>query len=239
MPTARQMRAKAMRNMYLGPKRKSTARKALAIAKQNKKFINKTIENKQINYDNIELDVDSGGVVDNSFLKVAQGTKDGDAQSSTARVGNSVTLMRQQYCFSINGLNPDTLLHDRWNQFRIIIAEPLDGNQALTLADILQYPVYADSGPLVFSSPYTTKTATNRRYKIHYDRNFELNATAKGAVRVLKKIVKWGKTGKVVSFDGAAVAPTDHNMSILFISDSGTLPHPTVSYSVRSTYKDA
>lgn len=220
-------------------KGRSTASKALALAKENKKMINKTIENKQINYDNIELAVSSAGVVDNSFLKVVQGTGDGDAQSSAARIGNQVTLMRQQYCFSLDGLNPDTLLHDRWNQFRIIIAEPLDGNQALTLADILQYPVYANSGPLVFSSPYTTKTSTNRRYKIHYDRSFELNATAKGATRFLKKVVKWGKTGKVVNFDGNTASPTDHNMSVLFISDSGTLPHPTVSYSVRSTYKDA
>jgi len=180
-------------------KGRSTASKALALAKQNKKMINKTIENKQINYDNIELAVSSAGVVDNSFLQVKQGAADGDAQSSLARIGN----------------------------------------QALTLADILQYPSYATSGVLVFGGPYTTKTSTNRRYKIHYDRSFELNATAKGATRVLKKVVKWGKTGKVVNFDGNAAAPTDHNMSILFISDSGTLPHPTVSYSVRSTYKDA
>lgn len=220
-------------------KQKSVASKALALAKENKKMINKTIENKQINYDNVDLAVSSAGVVDNSFLKVTQGAGDGDAQSSTARIGNSVTLMRQQYCFSLDGLNPDTLLHDRWNHFRIIIAEPLDGNQALTLADVLQYPVYADSGTLVFSSPYTTKTSTNRRYKIHYDRSFELNATAKGATRTIRKLVKWGKTGKVVNFDGNSASPTDHNMSILFISDSGTLPHPNVSYSVRSTYKDA
>jgi len=235
------MRARALANMSFGPrKKKSTAKKALAIAKQNKKFIQKTLENKQINYDNKNLAISSSGVVDNSFLQVVQGAGDGTTQGGAARIGNSVTLMRQQYTFSIDGLNPDTVLNDRWNQFRLIIAEPLDGNQALTLADILQYPSYGTSGVLVFSSPYTTKTATNRRYKIHYDRNFELNATAKGATRVLKKVCKWGKTGKVVNFNGNVSAlPTDHNMSILFISDSGAVPHPTVSYSVRSTYKDA
>ncbi len=95
---------------------------------------------------------------------------------------------------------------------------------------------------MVFTSSYTTRTATNRRYKIHYDKRFELNATAGGATRSIKHDVKW-KNGKLVEFSdfgGSSIGvPTNHNMSIIFISDSGVAPHPKAYYSVRSTYKDA
>ncbi|AXH76741.1 MAG: putative capsid protein [Cressdnaviricota sp.] len=200
----------------------------------------KTMENKQINYSNSNLAISSSGVNDNQFLQVRVGPDDGALQGDNARIGNSLTLYRQQYRFNFVGLNPDDLTGDRWNQVRVIVAEALDGNQALLLADILQYPSYFTSNNLVFTSPYTTKTATNRRYKIHMDKTFELNANAKGATRVIKHDVKW-KSGKVIEFDGPGTeqVPTNHNMSILFISDSGSVQHPSCSYSVRSTYKDA
>ena len=203
-------------------------------------LVYKTIENKQVNYNNVNLNITSSGVVDNAFLLVKVGPDDGSATGDTARIGNSITLMRQQYRMSFVGINPDTVLNDRWNQVRCIIAEPLDGNQPLVLSDILEFSNYSLYGSLVFTSSYTTKTATNRRYKIHMDKSFELNATAKGATKIIKEDVKW-KGGKEVEFSGPGTeqVPTNHNMSLLFISDSGSPLHPQVSYSVRSTYKDS
>ena len=220
-------------------------RKKRTDAKQNKRLkslenmVYKTLENKQINYNN-SLQVSSTPIVDNQFLQVRVGPDDGTTRGDTARIGNSITLYRQQYRFSFEGLNPDTVLNDRWNQVRCIIAEPLDGNQPLILSDLLQYASYAIYGPLVFASPYTTKTNTNRRYKIHMDKSFELNATAKGGTKVIKHDVKW-KKGKVVEFAGPGTEqiPTNHNMTCVFISDSGAALHPSVYFSVRSTYKDA
>lgn len=221
-------------------KKRSKDKKQDTRIKELESFVYKTIENKQVNYSNTNLNISSSSVVDNAFLLVKVGPDDGSAAGDTARIGNSITLMRQQYRMSFNGLNPDTVLNDRWNQIRCIIAEPLDGNQSLVLSDLLQYSNYSLHGAGVFASPYTTKTATNRRYKIHMDRTFELNATAKGATRIIKHDVKW-KGGKVVEFAGPGTeqVPTNHNMSLLFISDSGSALHPQVSYSVRSTYKDA
>ncbi len=220
-------------------------RKKRTDAKQNKRIkslenmVYKTIENKQVNYNN-NLLITSTPIVDNQFLQVRVGPDDGTTRGDTARIGNSITLYRQQYRFSFNGLNPDTVLNDRWNQVRCIIAEPLDGNQPLVLSDLLQYSNYGVYGALVFASPYTTKTNTNRRYKIYMDKAFELNATAKGGTRIIKHDVKW-KNGKVVEFTGPGTEqiPTNHNMTVVFISDSGSALHPAVSFSVRSTYKDA
>ena len=50
------------------------ANKALAIAKQNKKMINKTIENKQDEYKNTNLSVSTSGVRDGAFCNIAQGS---------------------------------------------------------------------------------------------------------------------------------------------------------------------
>ena len=223
------------------PKRKFKKR---TDAKQNERIkslesmVYKTLENKQINYQN-NVNITSTPLVDNQFLQVQVGPEDGVLKGDPARIGNSITLYRQQYRFNFLGLNLDTA-GDRWNQVRCIIAEPLDGNQPLLLSDLLQFPTYATYGGLVFASPYTTKTNTNRRYKIHMDKSFELNATAKGATRVIKHDVKW-KKGKVIEFSGpgSEQVPTNHNMTIVFISDSGSLLHPSCAYSVRSTYKDA
>lgn len=199
-------------------------------------FVYKTIENKQVNYSNTEVDISSSGLNDNAFLKVKVGPDDGALKGDQARIGNSLTLMRQQYRMTFKGLNATI---EGWNQMRVIIAEPMDGNQPLLLSDVLEYPDISASAELVFVSPYTTKTATNRRYKIHLDKTFTLNQY-QNIIKDIKHDVRW-KGGKLVEFAGPGTedTPTNHNMSILFVSDSQATPHPQVSYSVRSTYKDA
>lgn len=221
---------------YKGKKDKSQDKRI----KQLESMVYKTIENKQVNYKNLALAVTSTPVADNSFLQVRTGAEDGSQTGDNARIGNTITLMKQQYRINLVGLNSNVLGSDRWNQFRLIIAESLDGNQPLVASDILENSSYIVDSDLVFSSGYTTRTGTNRRYKVHYDKRFELNDTAGGATRSIKHDVKW-KGGKLVEFSGPSPSqvPVNHNMSIIFISDSGVAPHPRAYYSVRSTYKDA
>jgi len=205
--------------------------------KELENFIYKTIENKQVNSLNTNLSIPSTGVRDGQFLSVAQGTSDGVIVGDPARIGNTITLMNQRFnfCFHQNPLG----IIDDWNRMRVLIVEAIDGNQALLVNDVLQYSDYALYGELIFSSPYTTKTTTNRRYRICMDKTFELNYRAHGATKVIKHVEKW-KGGKLVEFDGdTSSTPTNHQMSIFFLSDSGAVPHPAVSYTVRSTYKDA
>jgi hypothetical protein len=216
--------------------KKSQDSKQNSRIKKLESFIYKTIENKQVNYDNTQVDITDAGLNDNAFLKVKVGPDDGSQKGDAARIGNSITLLRQQYRMTFKGL---TAAVEGWNQMRVIICEPLDGNQPLVLSDVLEYPSYSANDELVFVSPYTTKTATNRRYKIHMDKSFTLNQY-KNIIKDIKHDVKW-KNGKEVEFAGPGTedTPTNHNMSILFVSDSSATPHPQVSYSVRSTYKDA
>ena len=203
------------------------------------KFVYKTIENKQVNYANTGGNaISTAGYVGSQFLQLNTGAEDGADLGDSARVGNSITLMSQDVrCYMTQSTT------DTYNRVRMIIAESVDGNESLTIDDVLLYGNYATSGQLVFSSPYTTKTDTNKRYKIHMDKTFELNSYANGASRVIKHKVKYRSNrspGKVLEYDGpGSVNANNHRLSIMWISDSSEATHPVAYYSVRSTYKDA
>lgn len=223
-----------------GPKGKKKMRKDKAQDKRIKsleKFVYKTIENKQVNQYVAPYAVSTAGASWGDFLTLNVGPNDGSATGDDARIGDSVTLLRQQICIGMAASSTDA-----YNRMRLIIVEGLE-NQNIALSDVLTYSNYGLHGDQVFSSPYTTKTSVSKRYKIHYDKVFELNANAKGATRDLKHTIKYregGSPGKVIMFDGpTSSVPTNHNLRILAISDSVSVSHPTLCWNVRSTYKDA
>lgn len=198
-------------------------------------FVYKTIENKQINSYNVS-NVDTSWVSIAAQFYLTEGSGDGQNSGDAARIGNSVTLMRQ--AFQFNFKIPATGIGiDSWNQVRLLVVESKDGSQTLDPRDILQYWQYATHGDLVFSSPYTTKATTNKMYKVHLDRVFTLNQT-KDPCKVIKHAVKY-KGGKVITFDGLNVYPNNHRFTCLAISDSAAALHPVMNQSMRATYKDA
>ena len=87
---------------------RSKASKALVLAKQNKLMINKTIENKQVSALRPPIFVTSSGydaqvVGDTIQPTMRQGTEDGDQTvGSSARIGNSITLMRTAIDFNFD-----------------------------------------------------------------------------------------------------------------------------------------
>ncbi len=205
--------------------------------KSLEKFVYKTVENKQVNYRQ-DLSISSSGTYTYPFLSLAQGVEDGDNYSSNARIGNSITLMSQRLDMNLIGET------GTFNQIRVILAESVDGATALSLSDILEYSNYSLQGDMVFVSPYTTKTSTNKRYKIHMDRLVEIHGTgdAGKATAQIHKVIKYregGSPGKVVLFDDGALQPTNHKLQLFTISDSTAVGHPSASYNIRSTFKDA
>lgn len=209
------------------------------VISQLKKFVNKTIENKQTNYAQLPIQVSNAGFASAGFFGVLQGAGDGtDSGSSNARVGNGVTLMRTLLKFNFDVSAPQAT-SEQYNKVRLIVAVSEDGSQTLGISDILRYSNYTTDGDLVFASPYTTKTTTNKRYNILLDKVFELNYGHRGSRQItLKK--KWGKTGKVINWNGnTSAAPTDFKVSVICISDSAAANHPTMSFACRHTYKDA
>ena len=215
-------------------KKKSKDNKQDGRIKKLEKFVYKTIENKQVNYTQ-SLNISSAGTASYPFIQLTQGVGDGEAYPSAARIGNSITLMNQTFVANLVGETA------QWNQIRVILVESVDGNSTLQLSDVLQYSNYLLEGDLVFVSPYTTKTSTNKRYKIHMDRLVELHGTgdAGKATAQMKKVIRYGKGGKIVNFDDNSATPTNHKLHLFCISDSAAISHPTIKYNVRSTFKDA
>lgn len=220
-------------------KRKSSLRTEV---KNLKKFVMKTIENKQQNYST------SGSVLDIGYasrpsLAITQGAQDGDeraaAPNNEARIGNSVTLMRTQLKIQLRKATSGYTE----SRVRLMVVESVDGNQQLDFEDLLQVGQHA--GTLVgtddetYTSNYTTKTDTNKRYKIHFDKVVTLNFY-KSNYYYKSLLLKYGKTGKVIEYDGNDPVPTNHNLQILAISDQTAInTAPTISYSLRHSYKDA
>lgn len=226
------------------PQKKKVVRKVRKDKKQDNRikklesFIYKTIENKQVNFSDVARNITTGGYSTGGFLSLSVGAEDGSVLGDPARIGNTITLMSQTFNFNFISSATDT-----YNQLRVLLVESMDGNQPLSIGDILQYPSYTLHGNLVFTSPYTTKTNTNRRYKVHMDKSFVLSGlpTFGGAppVKNIKHSIRW-KNGKLCEYEGpGATSPTNHRVSLIVISDSSTLGHPQMNYSSRSSYKDA
>ncbi len=222
-------------------------KKGLASVKKEvkslKKFVMKTIENKQQNTNAVDQNVLDIGYASRPYIALQQGTQDGDDRSSAtqrnARVGNTITLMRSQLKFQLGmqTAGPSEV------RVRLLVVESVDGNQELNFEDILQ--AGQNSGTLVgtssdaYTSLYTTKTDTNKRYKIHIDKVVTLNFYRNQ--NYYKSLsIRYGKTGRVIEFDGNNLEPVNHNLQILAISDTSSVSTcPKISYSLRHTYKDA
>jgi len=229
----------------LGPASRAALRRARKGSKLNrlvgdvknlKKMVNKTIENKQQTYNASSIDIMDFPLAQRPTLLLTQGTADGDARPSTARIGNAVTLMRTQLNLSVKIKSGVTNC-----RCRLIVVESVEGNQSLDMDDILQAGGGAIDGlnDTTYTSCYTTKTSTNKRYKIHYDKVVNLS-TYDRAFFIKKLVLRYGKTGRVINYDGNNSTPTDYSLQILAIGDQSLVAAaPSLAYSMRSTYKDA
>jgi hypothetical protein len=226
-----------------GPQRKRVRRrKGLASVKKDvknlKKMVNKTIENKQQTYNSgSALYITDIPLYQRPTLNMTQGAADGDNRPSASRIGNSITLMRTQLNLQVrqstSGLTNTV--------FRILVVESVNGKEDITIDDVLQ----AGGGALVgtdqnaYTSCYTTKTDTNKRYKLHYDKVVNLS-TYKGGFFSKKLNLRYGKTGRVINYDGNNPTPTDYSLQIIAVGEQLTVGvAPILTYSMRSTYKDA
>lgn len=233
---------------YKGPKGKSQVRKTRRKTGKDKRqdqrirdlelFVKKTIENKQVNYSITATSMNSSGYATRNFVQLEKGPEDGANYGDPARIGNTITLMTQSFGFNFQGSATDT-----YNQIRVLLVESINGNQDIGLDDVLYYSNYGVFGDNVFSSPYTTKTDTNKRYKVHMDKCFTISGLGtKGGVpptKTFRHNIRWPK-GKLLEYSGPSKSlPTNHKINLLVITDSVSAQHPTMSYNVRSTYKDA
>ena len=177
---------------------------------------------------------EDGQIISNAnstFLQLEKGT------GATQMIGNKINLLNQTIYFNLHSPDP---VADQWNKFRMLVVEPKEATETLGLSDVLEYMKSATvSAETAMCSPYTTKTSSGKRYKIHYDRCFEINNSNHSYTGKIK--IKYGKNGKVVNFPQVSGLnnPTDHNLHIMMFSDSSVAPHLGVAINVRSNFYDA
>lgn len=182
---------------------------------------------------------ENGSVINNGTYPAFQLQR---GNNSEELLGNKVNLLNQTIRFCLSTPDP---VGDTWNKVRLIVAEPVGETQSLAISDVLTFPPSAtspmvNSAELVMCSPYTVKTTSGKRYKVHYDRVFELNETNHSILGKIK--IKYGKSGKIVNFPESISGlnvPTDHNLSMFMMSDSSVTPHPKLEVNIRSNYYDA
>jgi len=232
------------------PKKTTFRRKVRKDKKQDvriaslENFVYKTIENKQQNFhslNNIIRDIPYYAAPD---IELSQGAGDGAGRPDAARIGNSITLMNQRYNFELRV--PKGVAQGQ--TARLIVVESMDGAENLVFEDILEY-WQAQSGTATgadratYTSHYTTKSKINKKYKIHMDKTFRFDEGVRNYVTPRLKI-KYGSKknpGKVIDYQGSLdVNPVNHRVTIMCVSDNlTTAEQPRLSYSLRSTYKDA
>lgn len=233
------------------PKTKRPRRKVRKDKKQDTRiaslenFVYKTIENKQQNFHSHNNIITSVPYYTAPDIRLTQGVGDGAGRPDAARIGNSITLMNQRYNFELRV--PESVAQGQ--TARLIVVESVDGAENLRFEDILEYwqtqaGTATGTERETYTSHYTTKTAINKRYKIHMDKTFHFNEGVRNVVMPRLKI-KYGSKkspGKVVDYVGGGLDdnPTNHKVTIMCVSDNlTTAQQPRLSYSLRSTYKDA
>lgn len=233
------------------PKKTAFRRKVRKDKKQDTRiaslenFVYKTIENKQQNFHSENNIITSIPYYAAPDIRLTQGTADGSGRPDAARIGNSITLMTQRYNFELRV--PTSVAQGQ--TARLIVVESVDGAENLRFEDILEY-WQSQSGTATgteretYTSHYTTKSAINKRYKIHMDKTVHFNEGVRNVVMPRLRI-KYGSKknpGKVVDYVGGGVddQPVNHKVTIMCVSDNlTTAQQPRLTYSLRSTFKDA
>lgn len=224
--------------------------------KSLEKMVYKTIENKQVDaYFNGTFGRNVASIGMPIFL--GQGAEDGGlsltaASPATARVGNSITLMSQDIRVTVSR-NPQST---RSCKMRMLVVESVNGSQALTMGDVLQYADVSTYGDNVFNSPYKVNGDINKKYKIHADKILQfreayVNASGNivgGISGPEHKFFRFniknfaGGKNKVVTYEDNTPAANNHNLRILITGTAdpaSTTERHRISMVVRSRYKDA
>jgi hypothetical protein len=221
------------------PVKRRMSSKLAGRVKALESMVNKTMENKVVDYDNgsSPTAISTTGL---TFLAFARNLQTGD--EGDQRVGNKITLMSQTFRGLIRA--PSGVTDEAQNQVRILIVENLGytGLSDLSLEDVLQKGLFSVDGTQVFVSPYKTNAAESKRYRVHYDKVVTLNKTDKGYFHFKKRISYGTKNnrGKVLSFATSTSSfPNNHRLVMFVISDSSIANHPDITWNVRNIYKDA
>jgi hypothetical protein len=161
------------------------------------------------------------------------------------REGNSIVMTS----YTIKGevyIDQGFASPDANNKVRILLVQMTDDNQsAPLLGDIIESP---GTAPSLFSF---YKIKGDRRYKVHYDKTFNLQNTTQNLTpydtptepfrRKFTIRAKVPKKGLKVSYAQGSISgngPVTNGLFVVAYSDSGTISHPAMVYKARMRFLD-
>lgn len=210
--------------------------KLSARIKRVENIINKTIENKHVDYQATTVNGDqiyaASPVEKLAFFRMS-GTGAGESE----RVGDKVTLMSQRFLMNLKRGGQD-------NQVRVLIVENVGYDNAtdLQVTDVLEYGLWSTDNNTVFTSPYKIGADATKRYRVLYDKVFHLHSQRPYVkIDFTKKYGTKTNPGKVCSYElDTSDFPNNHRINCFALSDypTGVTP-PTITMLCRNRYKDA
>lgn len=216
--------------------------KRVKVLEQKQKADDKNTEYKVAYYALTQVMDDSWGANSGMAPRTIQGV---DAEtnmagsSGAARIGNEINLRH----WSLEGYidlpkSVDGTPSHPLSQVpcRIILADNLTDDDALTVADVLQNPT---SNAQSLISPYKNSANASKRYKIYADYKFTLTAEKDKRINFKMPIPK---SGRVLHFaNGSATSPSDFNMTLLFYAQTSVTGsnHPNFNYVVKCRFTDS
>lgn len=228
---------KSVKRFRKAAKRSRRIPSMAARIKRVENLVNKTIENKHVDYQATTVNGDQIYAA-SPVGKLAFFRQDGTGPGEDERIGDKVTLMSQRFMMNLlkGGMGD--------KQVRVLIVENIgyDAATDLQLTDVLEYGSWATDSNTVFTSPYKIGADATKRYRVLYDKVFHLH-DQRPFVKIdfTKRYGTKTNPGKVLNFElDTADFPNNHRINAFAISDYVTGTHPpTITMLCRNRYKDA
>lgn len=226
--------------------KKSTDAKQNAAIKKLKKEVKKLAKSEEKKWYDIDKPSTaiplSGSVQPLLALDLWDGT---NTNRQNQREGNSINMVS----YKIKGqiyIDQDFTSPDANNKVRVMLVQMTDDNiTAPALTDILEDP----TGDRAIYSFFKIKG--QRRYKVHYDKLFNLQNTTQNATpydtpisnyrKEFRISAKIPKSGMKVSYSQGSVSgngPVVNGLFLIAYSDSAVLSHPAMFYRSRMRFLD-
>lgn len=221
------------------PRRRRTGPSMQARIKRVENMINKTIENKYVDYQATTVNGDqiyaASPVTELAFFRM-----NGTGPDDNERIGDKVTLLSQRWMMNLKkGATPN--LDQR---VRLLIVQNIGYDSAtdLDVPDVLEYGDWATHNQTILTSPYKIGADATKRYRVLFDKVYSLtNDRPYVKIDVTKKYGTRTNPGKVCSYElPLSDFPNNHRICVFALSDyvTGSFP-PTLTILCRNRYKDA
>lgn len=173
-----------------------------------------------------DVDIASTGVDTSGYMELLSGISQGT--SSSERIGDQVSLRKLEFRTLLSANSTDAT-----NVIRCIIFQWNDANNTPNIGKVLQN----QTAGLVLTSQYVRDYIEQKTLSILYDQCFPLSTA--GSAQVYESLLIQKFPEPTATFDTGSSSTGTGQLYVVFVSDSGGVPNPTIQFDSRLYYYDA